>query len=107
MTDETIRNYKTSDTGASQSLVTLECFIGDVDGAELADDGSIVDASNAVAAVNGLIHSLEQRDETINLLCSLVQGMIDNDPDDLAADGGVRVLDVWRKNAEQIMRLSR
>lgn len=58
---ETIKVYETSDVGASQSLVTLEGFIGDMDNAELADD-STVDTSEAVIAINGLIHSLEQRD---------------------------------------------
>src|SRR5580765_812863 len=61
---ETIKTYKTSDIGASQSLVTLETFIGDMDNAELADNSS-VDTSEAVIATNGLILSLEQRDAEI------------------------------------------
>jgi hypothetical protein len=37
-------------------------------------------------------------------LRDLVQCLIDNDPEDIAADGGVRVIDVWRKEAEAALR---
>ena len=67
MSDETIKVYQTCDIGASQCLVTLECFIGDVVGAELAD-GAVIEADNAVTAINGLIWSLEQRDAKIGRL---------------------------------------
>lgn len=56
-----------NDVGASQCLVTLESFIGDVDGAEL-DNGDVLDATDAVTAINGLIWSLEQRDAEIERL---------------------------------------
>ena len=56
---ETIKTYQGNDAGASQCLVTLEGFIGDMDNAELADD-STVDTSDAVTAINGLIHSIER-----------------------------------------------
>lgn len=72
MSDETIKNYETDDVGASQSLVTLECFIGDMEGAELADD-STVDASDAVTAINGLIFSLERRDAEIARMRSALE----------------------------------
>ena len=36
-------------------------------------------------------------------LRNLVQTLIDNDPDELAADGGVTVLDVWRKEARRLL----
>ena len=64
---ETIKVYHGNDVGASQCLVTLEGFIGDMDNAELADD-STVDTSDAVTAINGLIWSLEQRDTEIERL---------------------------------------
>jgi hypothetical protein len=64
----TIKTYVgRDDVGAGQSLVTLELFIGDMDSAELADD-SAIDVSDAVTAVNGLIHSLESRDAEIERL---------------------------------------
>lgn len=62
MSDETIQTYKGSDASVSCCLVTLEGFIGDMDGAELADD-STVDASDAVTAINGLIWSMERREQ--------------------------------------------
>jgi hypothetical protein len=64
---DTIKTYQANDVGASQCLVTLEGFIGDMDNAELADD-STVDTSDAVTAINGLIWSLEQRDAEIERL---------------------------------------
>ena len=64
---ETINIYKTGDIAASQCLVTLEAFIGDMDNAELADD-STVDVSEAVTAINGLICALDQRDAEIERL---------------------------------------
>jgi hypothetical protein len=64
---DTIKTYQANDVGASQCLVTLEGFIGDMDNAELADD-STVDTSDAITAINGLIWSLEQRDAEIKRL---------------------------------------
>lgn len=61
---ETIKSYVTDDVGARQSIVELENFIGDVEGAELADN-IVFDASDAVTALNGLIIALEQRDKEI------------------------------------------
>lgn len=37
------------------------------------------------------------------LLADLVQAMLDNDPDELVADGGVTMLDVWRKDARRLL----
>lgn len=34
----------------------------------------------------------------------LIQILLDEDPNDLAADGGVTVLDVWRKDARRAIR---
>ena len=39
----------------------------------------------------------------ISRLRAMVAGMIDNDPNELAADGGVTVLDVWRKDAARAL----
>lgn len=39
----------------------------------------------------------------VKRLEDLVQCLIDNDPEDLAADGGIRVIDVWRKDAERAL----
>lgn len=81
---ETIKVYETSDIGASQSLVTLEGFIGDMDNAELADD-STVDTSDAVTAINGLIFALEQRDaENERLRAVLINLIADLENDGLA-----------------------
>lgn len=74
MTTETIKDYVTSDIGASQSLVTLEGFIGDVENAETVDDGTF-DCSDAVTAINGLIFSLEQRDAEIERLREIGLGL--------------------------------
>lgn len=40
-------------------------------------------------------------------LRALVQTLIDGDPNELAADGGVTVLDVWRKEARHILENAR
>lgn len=77
---ETIKNYETSDTGASQSLVTLEGFIGDMGNGDFEDDNT-VDTSDAVTAINGLIYSLERRDAEIARLTAeneRLQGIIEN-----------------------------
>ena len=37
-------------------------------------------------------------------LRSLVIAMLENDPSELAADGGITVLDVWRKDARALLR---
>jgi hypothetical protein len=42
----------------------------------------------------------------IKTLEDLVRCLIDNDPEDLAADGGIRVIDVWRKEAERALAVS-
>lgn len=39
----------------------------------------------------------------IELLRELVADLLDNDPNELAADGGVTVLDVWRKDAARVL----
>jgi len=41
----------------------------------------------------------DPRDEVIRRLSDLVRGLLENDPDDIIADGGVTVLDEWRKQA--------
>lgn len=64
---ETIKIYQGQDVGASQCLVTLESFIGDTNEQEL-DDGTVLDASDAVTAINGLIWSLERRETEIERL---------------------------------------
>ena len=55
---EIIKTYQGPDVSVSQCLVTLEGFIGDTNEQEL-DDGTVLDASDAVAAINGLIWSME------------------------------------------------
>lgn len=39
----------------------------------------------------------------IEHLRHLVQSLIDNDPMEYVADGGITVLDVWRKDAKRIL----
>lgn len=81
MSNETIKTYTGSDIGASQCLVTLEGFIGDLDGktigtetaSGLFDDEGTVDTSDAVTAINGLIFSLEQRDAEIEKLLAALK----------------------------------
>ena len=46
-------------------------------------------------------HLCRFRDQAERLR-TLVQALLDNDPDDMAADG-VTVLDVWRKEAARIL----
>jgi hypothetical protein len=46
---------------------------------------------------------IDRLEAEIDQLRSLVQCLLDNNPDDLAADGGVTVLDVWRKDAKRIL----
>lgn len=72
MSQETIKTYQGSSIGASQCLVTLESFIGDMENAELADD-STVDASDAVTAINGLIWEIERREAEVERMRELVQ----------------------------------
>lgn len=64
---ETLKTYQGQDVGASQCLITLESFIGDTNEQEL-DDGTVLDASDAVTAINGLIFSLERREAEIKSL---------------------------------------
>lgn len=73
---ETIKTYQGASVSVSQCLVTLEIFIGDVDGKTIAieagedefiDDGT-VDAADAIIAINGLIWSMEQCEARINEL---------------------------------------
>ena len=61
MSIEIIKTYQGPDVGVSQCLVTLEGFIGDANEQEL-DDGTVLDASYAVTAINGLIWSIERRE---------------------------------------------
>ncbi len=67
MSQETIKTYQGSSIGASQCLVTLENFIGDMENADLSD-GSTVDASDAVTAINGLIWEIERREAEVERL---------------------------------------
>jgi hypothetical protein len=56
---EIIKTYQGPDASVSQCLATLEGFIGDTNEQEL-DDGTVLDASDAVTAINGLIWSMER-----------------------------------------------
>lgn len=53
------------------------------------------------------VPALRERADTLAAenarLRDLVTCLLDNDPDDLAADGGVTVLDIWRKDASKVM----
>lgn len=78
---ETIKTYQGPSIGVSQCLVTLEGFIGDVDGKTIAtpaeddkfaDEGT-VDAADAVTAINALIWEMERRETRINQLGSAMQ----------------------------------
>lgn len=73
---ESIKTYQGASASVSQCLVTLEGFIGHVDGQTIAtetgdggfiDEGTI-DAADAVTAINGLIWSLEHCEARINEL---------------------------------------
>lgn len=77
---ETIKTYQGSSVGVSQCLVTLEGFIGDLDGKTIAtpfedeqfiDEGT-VDAAEAVTAINALIWEIEKREAEIVRLRMLV-----------------------------------
>jgi hypothetical protein len=46
----------------------------------------------------------ERRDAEIERLGALVQCLLDNDPNDDAADGGITVLDVWRRDARAVLK---
>ena len=46
---------------------------------------------------------VEAQADEIRLLRALVRTMVDEDPNDMAADGGVTVLDVWRKEARRAL----
>jgi hypothetical protein len=41
----------------------------------------------------------------IDRLAGLVRAMLESDPNELAADGGITVLDVWRKDARATLNL--
>lgn len=82
---ETIKTYQGPSIGVSQCLVTLEGFIGDVDGKTIAtpadedtfiDDGTI-DSSEAVTAINALIWEMERREARINQLGAAMQKACD------------------------------
>jgi rubrerythrin len=60
---ETIKTYETEDAATSLHLVALEDFINTIDETET-DDG-VIDASDAVTALNGIISALEDRDQRI------------------------------------------
>jgi uncharacterized coiled-coil protein SlyX len=53
-----------------------------------------------------VVTALELRDEARQenkRLRTLVETLLKEDPNELAADGGVTVLDVWRKEARQLL----
>jgi hypothetical protein len=92
---ETIKTYQGQDIGVSQCLVTLEGFIGDMDGKTVAteaadgffNDEGTVDASDAVTAINGLIWSLEKRESEIAQLKERLKSA-DEEIKDLRRQGG-------------------
>jgi ketopantoate reductase len=47
------------------------------------------------------VAALRKSEERAGKLARLVQVFLDNEPDDLVADGGVTVLDVWRQEARR------
>lgn len=82
---ETIKTYQGSSVGVSQCLVTLEGFIGDVDGKTICtptsddrfiDEGDI-DSSEAVTAINALIWEMERREARINQLGAAIKKACD------------------------------
>lgn len=50
-----------------------------------------------------LRNTLLRREQTITKMRALIGTLLDNDPNELAADGGVTVLDVWRKDAMRVL----
>ena len=48
-------------------------------------------------------HALETAD-MLDRMQSLIETLLDNDPMEYVANGGVTVLDVWRKDAAHIVR---
>jgi hypothetical protein len=46
----------------------------------------------------------ERRAHKCDALCRLIRCMIDEDPNEVVADGGVTMLDVWRKDAQHEMK---
>lgn len=87
MTHETIKTYQ-GGGDCGQALVTLEGFIGDMDGKTIGtetvgglfDDEGTVDASDAVTAINALIWSLERRDAEIERLRAALDAIADYPP---------------------------
>lgn len=77
--DGTIQNYEGNDPEISVAVTTLECFIGDMENAELADD-STVDASDAAWALNLLtgrlnFPSCDPRNEALEEAAKLIEKM--------------------------------
>lgn len=60
-------------------------------------------ASTNIGLIADLMDFSVEASADLTRLTELVQAMIDNDPNDDAADG-VSVLDVWRKNAHDILQ---
>jgi len=61
------------------------------------------------AALEAAVHTPAPSPDTLGRVAaleSLVRCLLDNDPDDIAADGGITVLDVWRKDAKRILASS-
>lgn len=56
-----------------------------------------------MAQAAAALRAYEEREKR---LTSLVHAMLDNEPDDLAADGGITVLMVWRHEARAILLLT-
>ncbi len=53
------------------------------------------------------VEAMREAKTEIARLRALIKTMLDEDPNDLAADGGVTVLDVWRKKALRALRADR
>lgn len=54
--------------------------------------------------LNGAKHRAKTAEAQVERLTSFVQCLIDNDPEELCADGGITVLDVWRKDVTAFLR---
>ena len=55
------------------------------------------------AEIDDLMNERARLTEKNIRLRELVQTLLDNDPADLAADGGITVFDVWCKEARQVL----
>jgi hypothetical protein len=62
---------------------------------------AIINRAWEAPAFNSALTAAEARAKAAE---TLVRVLLDNDPNELAADGGITVLDVWRKDAARTLK---